>query len=91
MSWERIGADRWRWTGLGVDVERHLLVRLFDEYRELHGTTVHVYVQPWPHHDDAPLMGAEHQATYTNPGDWVFTDDMTDDDLFSWLEAGGYQ
>lgn len=41
MSWVSRGEDRWEYV---ADEELHLLVRVGNEMRELHGTTVHVYL-----------------------------------------------
>jgi hypothetical protein len=93
MSWEAIPGhiDRWRWTG-PEGLSRHLLVHTDGEMRELHGTTVYVYLAPVHAIDAAsPLDGAKWWATYADPGDWHFTADQAEDDLFSWLGAGGYQ
>lgn len=93
MSWEKYEGRADRWHLPSVD-ELHLLVRVGEQMRELHGTTVHVYelgeAGLFPLE---PLAGCRFVATYAAPWgsrEWGERASMDEAAAFAWLEREGY-
>lgn len=97
MSWvkDESGTGRWYASGAADEDTRHLLVRVGEQMRELHGTTVHVYelgeAGLFPLE---PLAGCRFVATYS-PAPWGSREygeiiAMDDAAAYAYLEREGY-